>query len=182
MGLQDLYKEQVIPQLKTEFALKNAMAVPRITKVVVDMGIGEAATNKEILNKELEGLSLITGQRPEIRGAKMDIAGFGIRRGAPVGLRATLRGRRLWEFLEKLFRVVLPRIRDFRGVKASGFDGKGNYTLGLPDNAIFPEIDAVRVSKSRGLGITIVTTAKNDKEAKRLLEELGMLFEKSDKQ
>lgn len=178
MSLQTVYEEQVRSKLQTELGVKNPMAVPKVEKVVVDMGIGEAAGNREVLDKAREELSLITGQGPQVRGARVAIAGFGIRRGSPVGLRVTLRGSRMWAFLEKLFRVVLPRLRDFRGAKENAFDGRGNYTLGLAEHTIFPEVDVGRVGKGRGIGVTIVTTARTNEQARRLLEELGMPFEK----
>ncbi|MBI4058068.1 50S ribosomal protein L5 [Candidatus Microgenomates bacterium] len=181
MSLQIVYKEQIMPKLKEELGVKSVMSVPRLVKIVVDMGIGEAADNREILDRAREDLALITGQRPEIRGARRAIAGFVTRRGSPIGLRVTLRGKRMYGFLEKLVRIVLPRIRDFRGVRVSSFDGKGNYTLGVEEYVVFPEVDVAKAGKSRGLGITIVTTAKSNESAKRLLEELGMPFEKNSK-
>lgn len=176
--LQTRYKEEIRPKLQEEMGVKSVMAVPRVEKVVVDMGVGDASGNREVLEQAAQNLASITGQKPQVRGAKIAIAGFGIRRGSPVGLRVTLRGLRMWEFLEKLISIVLPRIRDFRGVKLSSFGGRGSYSIGIEEYSIFPEIDLAKLGKNRGLGITIVTTAKTDQEAKKLLESLGMPFSK----
>lgn len=175
--LQETYRTQVLPRLVEEFKLDNPMAAPRVTKVIVNMGIGDVKDNKE-REKALEEFASIVGQRPAIRPARKSIAGFGVRKGDPVGLSATLRGKRMYAFLEKLTGVVLPRLRDFRGVSRSSFDKQGNYTLGIAENAVFPEIDLGRVSKVRGLEVTIVTSTHTRKMAERLLEELGMPFEK----
>lgn len=177
-NLQDLYQKEIKSKIQKELSINNVMAIPDLVKVVVDAGVGTGATNKEIVDKVREDLAKITGQIPQIRGARVAIAGFGIRRGSPVGLRVTLRGKRMWAFLEKLIKIVLPRIRDFRGIKLSSFDGGGNYSIGIEDYTIFPEISVGKVGKSNGLGITIVTTINNKEWAKRLLEELGMPFEK----
>ncbi|MBI4058968.1 50S ribosomal protein L5 [Candidatus Microgenomates bacterium] len=181
MNLQTLYKDEIRPKLQKEIGVKSVMAVPQITKVVLDMGIGEAAKTASVLEQVQAELAAITGQKGQVRPASRDISGFGIRRGQPVGLRVTLRGKYMWSFLEKLFKIVLPRIRDFRGVKTASFDKAGNYTLGITEHTIFPEIDLAKVSRGRGLGITIVTSAKSETQAKRLLEELGMPFEKGGK-
>lgn len=178
MSLQTQYREEIRPKLQEEMGVKSVMAVPRIEKVVIDMGIGDASDNREVLEQAAHNVAGITGQQPQVRGAKVAIAGFSIRRGSPVGLRVTLRGRRMWDFLEKLIAIVLPRIRDFRGVKLSSFDTRGNYSIGIEEYSIFPEIDLSKLGKNRGLGITIVTTAKTDPEAKKLLESLGMPFQK----
>lgn len=180
MSLHTTYIENIRPKLKDKFGVKSIMAVPRIEKIVVDMGIGDAADNREVLEQAAQNLANITGQKPQVRGAKIAIAGFSIRRGSPVGLRVTLRGRRMWSFLEKLITVVLPRIRDFRGVKLSSFDRRGNYSIGIEEYSIFPEIDLSKLGKNRGLGITIVTTARTNEEAKELLESLGIPFEKGE--
>lgn len=181
MDLQTLYQEQIRPKLKEELGVKSVMAVPRVEKVVIDMGIGDASDNREVLEQAAHNVASITGQRPQVRGAKVAIAGFSIRRGSPVGLRVTLRGRKMWDFLEKLITVVLPRIRDFRGVKLSSFDQRGNYSIGIEEYSIFPEIDLSKLGKNRGLGITIVTTAKTDEDARKLLESLGMPFVKEER-
>lgn len=175
--LQETYRTQVLPRLVEEFKLDNLMAAPRVTKVIVNMGIGDVKDNKE-REKAIEEFASIVGQRPSLRPARKSIAGFGIRKGDPVGLSATLRGKRMYAFLEKLTGVVLPRLRDFRGVSRKSFDGRGNYTLGIAENAVFPEIDLGRVSKVRGLEVTIVTSTRDQKMSERLLEELGMPFEK----
>ncbi len=178
MSLHKTYNEELRPKLKEELGVKSVMGVPRIMKVVVDMGVGDAADNKEVLAQAELALTAITGQRPQVRGAKVAIAGFTIRKGSPVGLRVTLRGQRMWTFLEKLITIVLPRIRDFRGIKTTAFDSRGNYSLGIEEYSIFPEIDTARISKNRGFGITIVTTAKTDKDARKLLDSIGMPFQK----
>lgn len=179
--LSEDYQKQIVPELLDEFKLENKMAVPRVTKAVVNMGIGDAKESKEDQEKMVAELARITGQRPSLRPARAAVAGFGVRKGQPVGLAVTLRGKRMYEFLQKLFRIVLPRIRDFRGVPRSGFDSLGNYNLGIADLSVFPEIDITRLGKSVGLGITIVTTTADRKQSLRLLEELGMPFEKEGK-
>ena len=178
MSLYTTYKEEIRPKLQEELEVKSVMAVPRIEKVVVDMGVGDAADNREVLDQAVQNLSVITGQKPQVRGARVAIAGFNIRKGSPVGLRVTLRGQKMWNFLEKLIAIVLPRIRDFRGIKTSAFDSKGNYSLGIEEYSIFPEIDMAKMGKNKGLGITIVTSAKNDEDARKLLDSIGMPFEK----
>lgn len=177
--LKNIYTEQIAPKLQKELDLKSIMAVPRITKVVIDMGVGVGSKDKEIIQNLAKDLAIITGQRPQIRQALRAISGFGTRKGDPIGVRVTLRRARMYGFLEKLIKVVLPRLRDFRGVPKTSFDGRGNYTLGTRDHTIFPEIETSS-AKPWGLGITIVTTAKNNEEARRLLEELGMPFEKGE--
>lgn len=179
MSLQTLYQHELKPKLAQEGGIKNLLAVPTVTKVVIDIGVGGAADTPQTVEQVSRDLALITGQKPQVRKAKLAIAGFNLRKGDTVGLRVTLRGARMYAFLERLFKVVLPRVRDFRGVATRSFDRSGNYSLGLAEYAIFPEIDSPRGGKSWGLGITIVTTAKTDEEAKKLLEELGMPFEKS---
>lgn len=178
MDLQTLFREEIVLKLKGELGVKSNLAVPRLLKVVVDMGVGEGAGNNNLIEQLSADLALLTAQKPQIRRAKKDVAGFGIRKGNVVGLRVTLRGIRMYEFLSKLFKIILPRTRDFRGVKRSVFDGHGNYTLGFSDHTIFPEIDAGKAARPWGLGITIVTSAGTDKDGEKLLEELGMPFEK----
>lgn len=175
------YQKQIVPKLAGEFGLKNTMAVPRLVKVVCNMGIGDAKESKEEQEKMAAELATITGQKPSLRPARAAVAGFGVRKGQPVGLAVTLRGKRMYEFLQKLFRIVLPRIRDFRGVSRSAVDSLGNYNLGITDLSVFPEIDITRLGKSVGLGITIVTTTRDKQQSLRLLEELGMPFEKEER-
>lgn len=174
--LQALYREHVRPALMKEFGYRNVMEVPRIQKVVINIGMGEALDNPKALDYAVQDLATITGQRPVITKARRSIAGFKLRAGRPIGVKVTLRGERMWAFLDRLFNIALPRQRDFRGVPDSSFDGRGNYTLGLREQLLFPEIDYDKIDKVRGMEVTIVTTAKTDQEAKRLLELLGMPF------
>lgn len=174
--LLNQYRQVVVPALQKEGGLKNVFAVPRMVKVVVNVGLAEAAHKEGILTKVSEELASITGQRPALRRAKKSIAGFKLTKGDPIGLIVTLRGKRMYEFLDKLFNIVLPRVRDFRGLSSLGFDGSGNYTLGLEEQIVFPEVEFAKVEKIRGLEVTIVTNAKTDERAKRLLELLGMPF------
>lgn len=174
--LQALYREHVRPTLMKEFGYRNVMEVPRIQKVVINIGMGEALDNPKSLDYAVQDLATITGQRPVITKARKSIAGFKLRAGRPIGVKVTLRGERMWAFLDRLFNIALPRQRDFRGVPDSSFDGRGNYTLGLREQLLFPEIDYDKIDKVRGMEVTIVTTAKTDQEAKRLLELLGMPF------
>ena len=174
--LRDRYAKDVVPALKKEFGYKNVMAIPRLQKVVVNMGLGEATQNAKIVDTGADELARITGQKPVITRAKKSIAQFKVRKGMPVGTMVTLRGERMWEFLDRLVSVALPRVRDFRGVSPRGFDGRGNYTLGLKDQLIFPEIDYMKVDKSRGMNISVVTSAKTDEESRKLLQLLGMPF------
>ena len=176
--LKDLYSTQVRKRLQTEFGIKNAMAIPKIEKVVVNMGVGEAISNSKILDVAVDELSTITGQKPVVTKAKKSIASFKLREGQSIGTMVTLRGEKMYEFLDRLINIALPRVRDFRGVPTRSFDGRGNYTLGIRDHLIFPEIDPGKVDKSKGMNITIVTTAKNDEQARFLLRELGMPFTK----
>jgi large subunit ribosomal protein L5 len=176
--LEDKYKKEVVGKLMEEFKIKNPMAVPTIGKVVVNVGAGEALKSKDLIESWAKDLAIITGQKPSIRKARVSVSAFGVRKGAPVGLKCTLRGERAWSFLERLFAIVLPRLSDFRGVSLDAFDKEGNYTLGLPDFTIFPEIDVTKVNKPFGLEITIVTTTKDKEISKRFLELLGMPFEK----
>jgi large subunit ribosomal protein L5 len=174
--LRDKYKKETAPALAKEFDIKNPMAVPRIEKVVVNMGLGEASANAKILDVATEELKSITGQKPVITKAKKSIAAFKLRQGMNIGAMVTLRGERMYEFLDRLISVALPRVRDFRGVSGKAFDGRGNYTLGVREQLIFPEIDFNKVDKTRGMNITIVTTAKSDDQARSLLKSLGMPF------
>jgi large subunit ribosomal protein L5 len=174
--LKDRYLTDVVPALKKEFGYKNVMAVPRIEKVVVNMGLGEATQNVKIVDTGSDELARITGQRPVTRRAKKSIAAFKVRKGMPVGTMVTLRGERMYEFLDRLMNVALPRVRDFRGVSPKGFDGRGNFTLGLRDQLIFPEIDYMKVDKTRGMNVSVVTTARTDQEARKLLQLIGMPF------
>lgn len=174
--LKDKYKNEVASALAKEFEIKNPMAVPKIEKIVVNMGLGEASANAKILDTASEELKAITGQKPVITKAKKSIAAFKLRQGMNIGAMVTLRGDRMYEFLDRLISVALPRVRDFRGISGKAFDGRGNYTLGVREQLIFPEIDFNKVDKTRGMNISIVTTARNDEEARALLKHLGMPF------
>ena len=176
--LKELYANEVRKKLQDEFKIKNVMAVPKIEKVVLNMGMGEAIQNAKILDNAVEELATITGQHPVVTRAKKAIAAFKLREGVPIGTMVTLRGEKMYEFLDRLINVALPRVRDFRGVPTRSFDGRGNYTLGIRDHLIFPEIDAGKVDKPKGMNITIVTNAKDDEQARFLLRELGMPFGK----
>ena len=167
---------EAVPALKTEFGYKNVMQVPRLEKIVVNIGLGEALANAKAIDAAVGDLALITGQRAVVTKAKKSIATFKVREGNPIGAKVTLRGARMWEFFERLTRVALPRIRDFRGVSGKAFDGRGNYTLGLKEQLSFPEIEFDKIDRLRGLEVTIVTTANSDEESKRLLALLGMPF------
>ena len=174
--LRARFDKEVAPALMKEFAMKNPMAVPHLDKIVVNMGVGEATQNAKILDPAANELAQITGQKPVITRAKKSIAAFKVRAGMPIGAMVTLRGDRMYEFFDRLVNVVLPRVRDFRGVSTKSFDGRGNYTLGLHDQLIFPEIDYAKVDKLKGMNVTIVTTARNDDQARALLRHLGMPF------
>jgi large subunit ribosomal protein L5 len=174
--LQERYKAEVVPALSKQFEYVNPNQVPRLQKIVVNIGLGEALTNAKAIDAAVSDLSLITGQRPVVTRAKRSIAQFRVRTGNPIGVRVTLRGTRMWDFLDRMTMLALPRLRDFRGVPGRSFDGRGNYTLGLREQIAFPEIDYDKVDRLRGLEISIVTTAKSDEESKRLLELLGMPF------
>jgi large subunit ribosomal protein L5 len=174
--LRDKYKKEIAPALAKEFDIKNPMAIPRIEKIVVNMGLGEASGNAKILDVATDELKAITGQKPVITKAKKSIAAFKLRQGMNIGSMVTLRGERMYEFLDRLISVALPRVRDFRGVSGKAFDGRGNYTLGVREQLIFPEIDFNKVDKTRGMNISIVTTAKTDDQARSLLKALGMPF------
>jgi len=175
-GLQQRYKDEAIPALQKQFGYANAMQTPRLSKIVVNVGLGEALTNPKAVDAAVGDITAITGQKPVTTKAKRSIAQFRLREGNTVGVRVTLRGDRMWDFLERLTRLALPRIRDFHGVPAKSFDGRGNYSLGLREQLAFPEIEYDKVDRLRGLEISIVTTAKTDEESKRLLELLGMPF------
>ena len=177
--LHEKYQKEIRPALQKELGLKNPMAVPRLEKIVVNMGLGEATQNAKIVDTGADEITRITGQKPVVRRAKKSIAQFKVRQGMPIGTMVTLRGDRMWEFLDRLIAIALPRVRDFRGVSPRGFDGRGNYTLGLKDQLLFPEIDYMKVDKARGMNISVVTTAKTDEESRKLLQLLGMPFRAS---
>jgi large subunit ribosomal protein L5 len=166
----------VAPQIAKEFGIKNPMAIPRIEKVVLNMGMGEAISNSKILDTAADELRAVTGQKPVVTKAKKSIASFKLRQGMPIGVVVTLRGDRMYEFLDRLMSIALPRVRDFRGVSPKAFDGRGNYTIGIREQLIFPEIDFNKVDKTRGMNISIVTTARNDEQARALLKAMGMPF------
>jgi len=176
--MQERYRNEVSPALLKAFGLKNVMQVPRIEKVVVNIGLGEALDNPKVLETAASDLMQITGQRPVQTKAKRSIANFKLREGRLIGTKVTLRGDRMWAFLDRLLNIALPRVRDFRGVSANSFDGRGNYTLGLKDQLVFPEIEYDKIDKLRGLEISIVTTARTDDESRQLLQMLGMPFKK----
>jgi large subunit ribosomal protein L5 len=174
--LKEKYRNEIAPAIAKEFDIKNVMAIPKIEKVVVNMGLGEGISNSKILDVAAEELRTITGQKPVVTKAKKSIAAFKLRQGMNIGAMVTLRGDRMYEFLDRLISVALPRVRDFRGISAKAFDGRGNYTLGIREQLIFPEIDFNKVDKTRGMNISIVTTAKTDDQARSLLKALGMPF------
>ena len=174
--MRDRYQSDVVPALRKEFGYANIMAVPKITKVVVNMGLGEGTQNAKIVDTGAEEITKVTGQKATIRRATKSISQFKLRKGLPIGAMVTLRGERMYEFIDRLVSIALPRVRDFRGVSARGFDGRGNYTLGLRDQLMFPEIDYLKVDKARGMNISFVTTAKTNEEARRLLQLMGMPF------
>ncbi|MBO0912704.1 MAG: 50S ribosomal protein L5 [Acidobacteria bacterium] len=174
--LKERFRKQVAPALMKEFSLDNPMAVPHLDKIVVNMGVGEATQNAKVLDPAVNELGQITGQKPVVTRARKSIAAFKVREGMPIGAMVTLRGDRMYEFFDRLVNIVLPRVRDFRGVSTKSFDGRGNYTIGLHDQLIFPEIDYARVDKLKGMNVTIVTTARDDNQARALLRQLGMPF------
>jgi large subunit ribosomal protein L5 len=174
--LKERYQKEVAPAIAKEFGIKNPMAVPRLEKIVVNMGMGEAIANAKILDTAADEVRAIVGQKPVITKAKKSIASFKLRQGMPIGVMVTLRGDRMYEFLDRLVSIALPRVRDFRGVSPKAFDGRGNYTIGVREQLIFPEIDFNKVEKMRGMNISIVTTARNDEQARSLLKSLGMPF------
>ena len=179
--LKERDENEAVPALTKEFGYSNVMAVPKIAKVVVNMGLGEATSNAKIIEVGADELGRITGQKPVVRRAKKSIAAFKVRKGQPIATSVTLRGERMYEFLDRLVSIALPRVRDFRGVSPKGFDGRGNFTLGLKDQLLFPEIDYMKVDKSRGMNVSVVTTAKTDQEARKLLQLIGMPFRTSEK-
>ena len=176
--MKEFYVNEVAPALNKKFGYKSVMQIPKIDKVVVNVGCGEARENSKVLENVVGDLSQITGQKPVITRARKSIANFKLREDMPIGAKVTLRGDKMWEFLDRLFNVALPRVRDFRGIPDRGFDGRGNFTLGIKEHAIFPEMEADRIENPKGMNITIVTTATTDKEGKFLLEQLGMPFRK----
>ncbi len=177
--LKDRYREEIAPALKERFEIQNPMRIPKLNKIVVNMGVGEAAQDSRRLDGAMEDLARITGQKPQLRRARKSIAGFKIRDGMPVGARVTLRGERMWEFLDRLINIALPRVRDFRGISPRSFDGRGNFALGLREQTIFPEISYDSIDATRGMDVAVVTTAETDEEARELLRLLGMPFRTS---
>ena len=180
MSFKEHYQSEVVPSLVKEFNYTSVMQAPKVEKIVVNMGGGDAINNSRFLDNAVEELTLITGQKPVVTRAKRSIANFKLRKEMPIGCKVTLRGEKMYDFLEKLIKVALPRVRDFRGVSGKAFDGRGNYTLGVKEQLIFPEIDFDKVDKVRGMDITIVTSAETDQEGYALLKELGMPFKKED--
>ena len=176
--LHDYYRDQVVNELKNKFGYKSVMQVPRIEKINLKMGVGEALTDKKLLDNAVADLAAISGQKPLVTKARKSVAGFKIRQGYPIGCKVTLRGERMWEFFERLITIAVPRIRDFRGLSAKSFDGRGNYSMGVREQIIFPEIDYDKVDRVRGLDITITTTAKNDEEGQALLAAFNFPFRK----
>lgn len=176
--MKTFYQEEAVPTLKKEFSFSSVMQVPRIEKIVVNIGLGEAKDNPKVLDAAAGDLATITGQRPVMTKSRKSVANFKLREGVTIGTKVTLRGEKMWAFLDRLINVALPRVRDFRGISANSFDGRGNYTLGLKDQLIWPEIDYDKIDKLRGMEITIVTTAQNDEQARSLLSLLGMPFKK----
>ena len=177
--LKQRYREEILPALKSEFEIANVMQVPGLTKIVVNMGVGEAARDSKLIEGAVKDLTAITGQKPQVTKARKSIAQFKLREGMPIGAHVTLRGDRMWEFLDRLLSLALPRIRDFRGLSPKQFDGRGNYTFGLTEQVMFHEIDQDRVDRSRGMDITVVTTATNDDEGRALLKQLGFPFKEN---
>ena len=176
--LHDYYRDQVVNELKNKFGYKSVMQVPRIEKITLNMGVGEALTDKKLLDNAVADLAAISGQKPLVTKARKSVAGFKIRQGYPIGCKVTLRGERMWEFFERFITIAVPRIRDFRGLSAKSFDGRGNYSMGVREQIIFPEIDYDKVDRVRGLDITITTTAKNDEEGQALLAAFNFPFRK----
>jgi large subunit ribosomal protein L5 len=174
--LRERYQQEVLPALVKKFKYTTPMQAPTLTKITLNMGVGEAKQNNKMLEAAQEQLATIAGQQPNVRRARKSIASFKVREGMPVGISVTLRRARMWEFLDRLMNIALPRVRDFKGVSPKGFDGRGNYTLGLRDQLLFPEIDYMKVDKARGMNVSVVTTAKTDEEARKLLQFMGMPF------
>ncbi len=177
--LKQEYQERIIPALTEEFSYNNLMEVPKLSKIVISKGVGAAVADKKLIDHAVEELTTITGQKAVSTISKKDVAAFKLRKGMPIGAKVTLRGQRMYEFLDRLVTLALPRVRDFRGIKATGFDGRGNYNLGVTEQIIFPEINIDKINRISGMDITIVTTAETDKEAKSLLTELGLPFKKN---
>ncbi|MCS7201527.1 MAG: 50S ribosomal protein L5 [Dictyoglomus sp.] len=176
--LKQKYKKEIIPEMMKKFGYKNPMAVPRLEKIVINMGVSDAVQNPSAIESAARDLAVITGQKPLVRRARKSISNFHLRKGMPIGLKVTLRGDRMYAFLYKLINIALPRVRDFQGVSPNSFDGRGNYSLGIKEQLIFPEVEYDKIDKIRGMDITIVTTAKTDEEAKELLSLFGMPFKK----
>jgi len=174
--LQAFYKEKVVPDMMAKFGYKSVMEVPRLTKITLNMGVSEAVADKKVMDHAVGDLTKIAGQKPVVTKSRKAIAGFKIRDGVPIGCMVTLRGARMYEFLDRFVTIALPRVRDFRGISGRAFDGRGNYTLGLRDQLLFPEIDYLKVDKARGMNVSVVTTAKTDEEARKLLQFIGMPF------
>ena len=174
--LRDFYQKTVVPKLKQDLGLKNSMQIPKITKITVNMGVGEAVADRKVMDAAVADLTKITGQKPVLCMSKKSIASFKVRENLAIGTKVTLRGERMYEFLDRLISIALPRVRDFRGVSPKGFDGRGNFTLGLRDQLLFPEIDYMKVDKARGMNVSVVTSARTDEEARKLLQLLGMPF------
>jgi large subunit ribosomal protein L5 len=177
--MKEMYRDEVVPALMEEFGYTNVMEVPTLKKMVVNVGLGEALQNSRFLDSAVEDVTRITGQRPVITKARKSIATFKLREGNPIGVKTTLRGPRMWDFLDRLISIALPRQRDFRGISPNSFDGRGNYTVGLTEQLVWPEIDYDKIDKVRGMAITIVTTAETDEEGRRLLARMGMPFQRS---
>jgi len=177
--LKSRYRSEIAPALKTQFGFKNAMQIPTLVKIVVNMGVGEAARDSKLIEGAVRDLTIITGQKPQVTKSRKSIAQFKLREGQPIGAHVTMRGDRMWEFADRLLSISLPRIRDFRGLSPKQFDGKGNYTFGLTEQVVFPEIEQDKVDRPRGMDITIVTTAKNDDEGRALLKALGFPFKEA---
>ncbi len=176
--LKDFYKEQVVPQLVSKFSYKNVMQVPKLEKIVINVGAGEARDNSKVINSILEDLSAITGQKPVVCTARKSVANFKVREGMKIGAKVTLRGEKMYEFIDRLFNLALPRVRDFRGINPKSFDGRGNYNMGIKEQLIFPEIEYDKIDKIRGMDVSISTTANTDEEARELLKLMGAPFEK----
>lgn len=176
--LQDFYEAEIIPEMTKKFSYKNKLAVPKLEKIIINMGVGEARENAKVLDGAVNDMTIISGQKPMVTKAKKSIANFKLREGMNIGCKVTLRGARMYEFADRLINIALPRVRDFRGVKANSFDGRGNYTMGIKEQLIFPEIEYDKVDKIRGMDIVFVTTAKTDEEARELLRLFGMPFAK----
>ncbi|HPS92865.1 MAG TPA: 50S ribosomal protein L5 [Deltaproteobacteria bacterium] len=175
---KEFYQKEIVPSLKTEYGYENVHRIPKLEKIVLNMGLGEAVQDIKIIDRAAQEMTLISGQKPVVKKARKSIAAFKLREGMPVGCTVTLRGDRMYEFIDRLINAVLPRVRDFRGISSKGFDGRGNYTLGLTDQTVFPEIDYDTIDKLRGMNITFVTTAKTDDEGRSLLTAFGMPFRK----